>query len=44
MIKEVNSAQNIITIYKEPQTSGGVTDAKVNINAKTVISELDFGG
>lgn len=35
---------SIITIYKEPQTSGGVTDAKVNINAKTTISELDFGG
>ena len=44
LIKEVNNLQDIITIYKEPQTSGGVTDAKVNINAKTVISELDFGG
>ena len=44
VIKEVNNSQNIITIYKQPQTSGGVTDAKVDINAKTVISELDFGG
>lgn len=36
--------EDIISIYKEPQTSGGVTDAKVSINAKTTISELDFGG
>lgn len=44
-VKEVNNSEDIITIYKEPKTtSGGVTDAKVNINAKTTISELDFGG
>lgn len=44
-IREVDNSEDIITIYKEPQTtSGGVTDAKVEINAKTTISELDFGG
>ena len=46
-IREANNSQDIqdiITIYKEPKDSGGVTDAKVEINAKTIISELDFGG